>query len=112
MVYDNLAAQIEDPMAFFRENDESVADDMESMRRFNQERLKREKEQAREQTRQTMEFGNEDFSAPYHGIRRMPRPEAKRSPKEEEIHNLSQEIGPLAQKREEEHGFKLPSYDE
>lgn len=75
MVYDNLAAQIEDPMAFFRENDESVADDMESMRRFNQERLKREKEQAREQMRQTMEFGNEDFSAPYHGIRRMPRPE-------------------------------------
>ncbi len=45
-------------------------------------------------------------------IQRTPRLEAKRTPQEDEMHNLSQQIGQLAQTREEEHGFKLPSYDE
>jgi len=76
MVYDNLAAQIEDPNAPFHPNDESVADAMESMRRYNPSRLRREKERAREQTSRTMESGNEEFTPGFNpGIKRMPRPE-------------------------------------
>lgn len=76
MVFDNLAAQIEDPNALFHEDDESVADAMESMRRYNQSRLRRERERAREQTSKTMESGNENFTPGFNpGIKRMPRPE-------------------------------------
>ena len=55
--------------------------------------------------------GNNAFG-PDVNIQRTPRPEAKRTPQEDEMHNLSQEIGQLAQTREEEHGFKLPPYPE
>ena len=41
----------------------------------NRRKLRGHQQEAAEQTRNTMEFGNEDFSAPQHGIRRMPRPE-------------------------------------
>ena len=75
MVFDNLGAQIEDKNAPYHENDESVADAMESMRRFNPQRLMRERERAKEMTSPKMKNRGRLSPGYKPGIKSMPRPE-------------------------------------
>lgn len=111
MVYDNLAMGIEsrDDPRHHSEDGKPSKGMQELLRRPHV--LDEYRRMARDDTHAQMQHRDSSAGA-NHGIERMPRPEAKRSPQEDEMHNLSQEIGQLAQTREEEHGLKLPSYDE
>ena len=112
MVYDNLAMEIEsrDDPRHHSEDGKPSKGMQELLRRPHV--LDEYRRMARDDTHAQIQQDADSSAGANHGIERTPRPEAKRSYAEEEMHNISQEVGPLAQRREEVYGFKLPSYGE